>query len=202
MTLGGKIQQQRKQRGMSQEQLAARLTVSRQAISKWELGESSPDTENIVQLSRLFGVSTDFLLNDEFESDMDITAVKVSRDNTESRQSKRSMTVYRCILVFGLIGVLTLWILSSVIPARKTVRRLSNGPPTAVAEVHTFATPYPEAEGTEYPMNTYTTIEVRGDLLAFLTHFHFVWLFALCCASILTGGVALLRFSRRENRRV
>ena len=52
----------RKARGMTQEQLAAALSISRQAVSKWELGEAVPETENIVQLSRFFGVTTDYLL--------------------------------------------------------------------------------------------------------------------------------------------
>lgn len=67
MRSGEKLQHLRKQNGLSQEQLAARLTVSRQAVSKWELAESTPDTENVVQLSRLFGVSCDYLLRDEVE---------------------------------------------------------------------------------------------------------------------------------------
>ncbi|MCL2405770.1 MAG: helix-turn-helix domain-containing protein [Defluviitaleaceae bacterium] len=62
MTLGEKIQILRKQRGMSQEQLAAKILVTRQAISKWELCESLPDVDNIVQLSEIFGVTTDYLL--------------------------------------------------------------------------------------------------------------------------------------------
>lgn len=62
MTLGEKIHVLRKQSGMSQEQLAERITVSRQAISKWELGESLPDIDNVVQISRVFDVSTDYLL--------------------------------------------------------------------------------------------------------------------------------------------
>jgi len=52
----------RKQHGMSQEQLSALTAVSRQAISKWEVGESIPDVDNIVQLSEIFGVTTDYLL--------------------------------------------------------------------------------------------------------------------------------------------
>jgi len=62
MTLGEKIQILRKQHGMSQEQLSALTAVSRQAISKWEVGESIPDVDNIVQLSEIFGVTTDYLL--------------------------------------------------------------------------------------------------------------------------------------------
>ena len=52
----------RRERGLSQEDLAARLGVSRQAISKWERAESSPDTDNLIALARLYGVSLDALL--------------------------------------------------------------------------------------------------------------------------------------------
>jgi len=64
MTLGEKILVLRKQNGLSQEQLAEKITISRQAISRWELNESIPDVDNILQLSRVFGVSTDYLLTD------------------------------------------------------------------------------------------------------------------------------------------
>ena len=64
MTLSEKIQILRKQKGMSQEQLATHVMVSRQAISKWELGESVPEVENVVQLSKIFNVTTDYLLLD------------------------------------------------------------------------------------------------------------------------------------------
>lgn len=67
MTLGEKLQQMRKQAGFSQEELAGRMGVSRQAVSKWELDETMPETENVVQLSRLFGVSCDYLLRDEVD---------------------------------------------------------------------------------------------------------------------------------------
>lgn len=65
MTFGEKLQALRKAQGWSQEELAQRINVSRQALSKWESGTSVPDTENVVALSRLFGVSTDYLLLDE-----------------------------------------------------------------------------------------------------------------------------------------
>ena len=67
MKLGEKLQQLRRQSGLSQEQLASQLTVSRQAVSKWELDETMPDTDNVVQLARLFGVSCDYLLRDEVD---------------------------------------------------------------------------------------------------------------------------------------
>ena len=67
MKLGEKLQRLRKQSGLSQEQLAGQLTVSRQAVSKWELDETMPDTDNVIQLSRLFGVTCDYLLRDEVD---------------------------------------------------------------------------------------------------------------------------------------
>lgn len=56
---------------MSQETLAERLNVSRQEISCWEMGTAMHDANNILQLSKLFGVTTDYLLNDDFNSDED-----------------------------------------------------------------------------------------------------------------------------------
>lgn len=52
----------RRERGLSQEELALKLGVSRQAVSKWERAESSPDTDNLIALARLYGVSLDALL--------------------------------------------------------------------------------------------------------------------------------------------
>lgn len=65
MTLSEKILMLRKQKGWSQEELAEQLGVSRQSVSKWESGTSLPDLNRILDLSRLFSVSTDFLLKEE-----------------------------------------------------------------------------------------------------------------------------------------
>lgn len=67
MTLADKIIMLRKRQGWSQEELASRLNVSRQSVSKWEMAQSVPDLNKIVLLSRLFQVTTDFLLLDEVE---------------------------------------------------------------------------------------------------------------------------------------
>ena len=68
MILAEKIMQLRKKAGWSQEELAEQLGVTRQSVSKWEGAQSLPDLEKILQMSRLFGVSTDFLLKDELEA--------------------------------------------------------------------------------------------------------------------------------------
>lgn len=67
MILADKIMTLRKKAGWSQEELAAQLNVSRQSVSKWEGAQSIPDMDKVVQMSRLFGVTTDFLLKDELE---------------------------------------------------------------------------------------------------------------------------------------
>lgn len=65
MTFGEKLQKLRKEAGMSQEELAARLDVSRQAVSKWERDSGYPETEKIVRMGRLFHVTMDYLLNED-----------------------------------------------------------------------------------------------------------------------------------------
>ena len=60
--IANRLVQLRKAHGLSQEELAAKLGLSRQAVSKWERAESSPDTDNLIMLSRLYGVSLDALL--------------------------------------------------------------------------------------------------------------------------------------------
>lgn len=68
MTLGEKLQALRQKKGLSQEQLAERLEVSRQSVSKWESGQSRPDMDKLVVLAELFGVSTDYLLKEDGEA--------------------------------------------------------------------------------------------------------------------------------------
>ena len=67
MTLQEQIIKLRKKNGWSQEELADKLYVTRQAVSKWESGNSLPDVEKIVHMSKLFGVTTDYLLGQSEE---------------------------------------------------------------------------------------------------------------------------------------
>ena len=62
MSLGERIASYRKKAGYSQEGLAEQLGVSRQAVSKWETGEATPDAERIIALAKVLGVTTDALL--------------------------------------------------------------------------------------------------------------------------------------------
>ncbi len=69
MIFADKLVRLRKKSGMSQEELAEKMNVSRQAVSKWEGAQSVPDLEKILQLGNLFGVTTDYLLKDEIEDE-------------------------------------------------------------------------------------------------------------------------------------
>ena len=65
MKFGEKLQKLRKEKGMSQEELAARLHVSRQAVSKWENDQGYPETEKMLMIGNIFSVTMDYLLKDE-----------------------------------------------------------------------------------------------------------------------------------------
>lgn len=81
MTLGEKIKEARKGAGLTQEQLAKKLTVSRQAITKWESDKGIPDVENLKLLSKVLGVSVDYLLDDGTKLDMSVFREEIKLDN-------------------------------------------------------------------------------------------------------------------------
>ena len=87
MILADKIILLRKRKGWSQEELAEQLGVTRQSVSKWEGAQSVPDIQKIIQMSEIFGVTTDYLLKDEIEDtkteDGEIINRKESEDNSE-----------------------------------------------------------------------------------------------------------------------
>ena len=81
MILADKIIENRKKNGWSQEELAEMLGVSRQSVSKWEGAQAVPDMKKIVQMSELFGVTTDYLLKDEIE---DLPDIELAEDSGRS----------------------------------------------------------------------------------------------------------------------
>ena len=69
MTMGEKILNMRKARGWNQEELAERISVTRQAVSRWESGSAKPDADKIIAICDLFGVSADYLLRDQYSGE-------------------------------------------------------------------------------------------------------------------------------------
>lgn len=95
MTIAEKLKQLRKDNNMTQEDLAEKLNVSRQTISKWETNTTIPDADNIVAISKLFNITTDELLD-----------YKV-----ETVQKKKQFIIDMAVLLFGIIGFIVFAIL-------------------------------------------------------------------------------------------
>ena len=111
MFLADKIINLRKKAGWSQEELAGRLGVTRQSVSKWEGAQSVPDIEKIVQLSRLFSVTTDYLLLDIDEAPQSAAPAENNRE-TEQRAAEKQMKRQSMRMHFGwfllIFGVISL----------------------------------------------------------------------------------------------
>ena len=94
-----KLVQLRKSRNLTQEQLAEKLGVSRQAVSRWEAGDSTPDMINLLGLCDLFGVSADYLIHDNYESDDDMPIVKEKNEQISKVKFKKK--VYHLYAAIG-----------------------------------------------------------------------------------------------------
>ncbi len=95
MSLGEKIYLLRKKSGMSQDELAETMDVSRQSISKWEAGKSTPSIESLVAMSEIFHVSVDYLVKDDAKTGEDAEVDKWEPDETyfdeESNEDKKEI---------------------------------------------------------------------------------------------------------------
>ena len=125
MMLHEKIYILRKKNSLSQEALAEKLGVSRQSVSKWETGEATPEVNKLLALSRLFGVTTDYLLNDEAEeenvseaaknempsSDFDVTSVSKSAPIKKGRNVRTLVIILLICIVLCLLLPLVMAIL-------------------------------------------------------------------------------------------
>lgn len=105
MNIADRIQNLRKSRGISQEELADKIGVSRQAVSKWESEQSSPDIEKIILLSDYFDVTTDYLLK----------GIEPFGDAPENKADARIFSVVATVLNFiGLIVAIAMWITKQI----------------------------------------------------------------------------------------
>ena len=103
-----KLRNLRKQNNMSQEDLAHKLDISRQSVSKWESGLSMPDLDNVIKLSEMFNVSLDYLLKDT-KSDSDFHYYTV---DTKEKKAMSSINTYAMIFItIAIAMVITLLII-------------------------------------------------------------------------------------------
>ena len=126
MILADKIIRLRKKSGWSQENLADKMKVSRQAVSKWESAQTIPDLDKILQLSLLFGVTTDYLLKDEIENEeytddasLDTTVRKFTIEEANEYIEQRKQASWRIALatflcILSPITLIVLTILSEL----------------------------------------------------------------------------------------
>lgn len=105
MKLSEKIYMLRKNSGLSQEQLAEQLNVSRQAISKWESGQSIPESDKLIVISKYFDVSLDYLMKDDAGQTDSIAKNQNDGHLQTASRTKWNLGVIICISgVIGLIG--------------------------------------------------------------------------------------------------
>lgn len=105
MKFGEKLIKLRKKEGLSQEQLGEQLDVTRQTISNWELGETSPTADQLKQISRLFNVSIDELL------DNDINNIIIDKVSNTEKTTKLILKIILCIAGLLVVGFMVLVIL-------------------------------------------------------------------------------------------
>ena len=101
MKLAEKLFELRKEKGWSQEKLAEQINVSRQSISKWESGQVLPEIEKIIELSRIFQVTTDYLLLDE-NSEKGASQVILEEGKDKYYKEAKSYGLWQVIYIFRL----------------------------------------------------------------------------------------------------
>ena len=106
MTLSLKLYNLRRKQGLSQEALAEKLNCSRQAISKWENGTTSPDAEMLQKYSELFGVSIDYLVKEDIEEPTSVQPIE--------KRSKNKQLFGILGLVISLLGCVSLIVFGAV----------------------------------------------------------------------------------------
>ncbi|MDE5939481.1 MAG: helix-turn-helix transcriptional regulator [Lachnospiraceae bacterium] len=114
--LSARLRQLRKSAGLSQEQLAEALDISRQAVSKWESGVSNPDIQNIIQLGKLYGISTDAILLGESPASENTDTVPENACTVQGNTDTAPRTAVTALLwtVLGTIIVLVLYLVTNM----------------------------------------------------------------------------------------
>lgn len=104
--LSEKLYQLRKKSGLSQEQLAEQLNVSRQAISKWESGSAFPESEKLIIISNYFGISVDYLLKDDVEDEVKTSNVEFRKNPTTLAGLMICIAGIVAMVLWGLLSIL------------------------------------------------------------------------------------------------
>ena len=105
MTIGERIQKKRKEAGLSQEELGAKLNVSRQAVYKWENDQSLPEMNNLIAMAEILNVKVGWLINEESDSqDDDLQKTLQNILNAQSQKTGRRKLLYACSAAAAVIA--------------------------------------------------------------------------------------------------
>ena len=115
MALSEKLYELRKKSGLSQEQLAEQLGVSRQAISKWESGKAFPESDTLISISQYFDVTLDYLMKENEPASEAITDAEKPQTKTKSGREKQIIGLVTCLI--GILCLLVWGIVSIFVPA-------------------------------------------------------------------------------------
>ena len=173
MKLHEKIYTLRKKQNLSQEALSEKLGVSRQSVSKWETGEATPEVTKLLSLSKIFGVTTDYLLNDESEDEVKIIEVKeepsafaatpiyeTPRKNNSAK--KLAIILLICIIAFAIMFPLFIGIFGYSVFTNKTDNIVVLEGVTSV-EADEYFVPSMEADESLYYGDDTTSIPYETD---------------------------------------
>ena len=114
LEIANRLQQLRKENGYSQEELANKLGISRQAVSKWERAESSPDTDNLICLAKLYGISLDELLQTEDDAIEFVKDTALEENDNYENEEKENHVVDAINASATLIIVASYFVLGAI----------------------------------------------------------------------------------------
>lgn len=132
MELHERIYQLRKEKNMTQQDLAEKLNVSRQAVSRWEMGTAKPELDSLTALSQIFGITVDELLKAE-----EIPEYKIEQEEPVVRQKKHGDAIWWIIWAVSIVAILALSLLDTS-PKQGHVFVMIN-PVTVVAQIANLA---------------------------------------------------------------
>lgn len=192
MNIGNKIQELRKKQGLNQSELAEKIDVSRQAISKWELGETVPDTENVLKLCELFSVTPNEFFGIETEP------IKQEAPQIVQVKKVRKINNLHYGIIFLVLGVLiigTLATLSQIIPSQAEYCREVN--PDEIELL------YPDSETEEegawtYGAGTVCSYYETTEFIPFLNTYYLHWVFAGGCLLIILSIDRFVRYNKNK----
>lgn len=186
---GALIRRLRLGKDMTQSALAEKLGVIVQAVSKWERGSAVPDTDNIVQLSELFGVTTDYLIKDNLDCDEDIPAVARTAASVRKAEQSRQLLIAGIVtLVLGVIIIGVLLTLSQIIESYQKVT-YDHGPmmemlpdgTTQISDEHRMAT-------TRVPVYSF---------IPFLNTYYLHWVLVIGIGLVIASIVCFAKYRRK-----